>query len=135
MTQFFPSVRALQFIFSFLSPSLFSFVPFLHLFYSSIPHSLAPLCAFIPFAASLFIAVSPGTKFFPRLFLIRLPDAEEFQFCHSIFCEEPAGETNCQHFSGIIPVIFLYSSQGLLYHSTCKRDFLCSWPSLNSYLK
>ena len=25
--------------------------------------------------------------------------------------------------------------QGLLYHRTCKRDFLCSWPSLNSYLK
>ena len=26
-------------------------------------------------------------------------------------------------------------SQVLLYHRTCKRDFLCSWPSLNSYLK
>ena len=25
--------------------------------------------------------------------------------------------------------------QGLLYYRTCKRDFLCSWPSLNSYLK
>ena len=25
--------------------------------------------------------------------------------------------------------------QGLLYHRTCKPDFLCSWPSLNSYLK
>ena len=25
--------------------------------------------------------------------------------------------------------------QGLLYHRTCKRNFLCSWPSLNSYLK
>ena len=25
--------------------------------------------------------------------------------------------------------------QGLLYHRTCKRDFLCSLPSLNSYLK
>ena len=25
--------------------------------------------------------------------------------------------------------------QGLLYHRTCKRDFPCSWPSLNSYLK
>ena len=25
--------------------------------------------------------------------------------------------------------------QGLLYHRTCKRDFLRSWPSLNSYLK
>ena len=24
---------------------------------------------------------------------------------------------------------------GLLYHRTCKPDFLCSWPSLNSYLK
>ena len=24
--------------------------------------------------------------------------------------------------------------QGLLYHRTCKPDFLCSWPSLNSYL-
>ena len=26
-------------------------------------------------------------------------------------------------------------SQGLLYHRTCKHDFLCNWPSLNSYLK
>ena len=26
-------------------------------------------------------------------------------------------------------------SQGLLYHTTCKPDFLCSWPSLNSYLE
>ena len=25
--------------------------------------------------------------------------------------------------------------QGLLYHRTCVPDFLCSWPSLNSYLK
>ena len=25
-------------------------------------------------------------------------------------------------------------TQGLLYHRTCKRDFLCSWPSLDSYL-
>ena len=25
--------------------------------------------------------------------------------------------------------------QGLLFHRTCKPDFLCSWPSLNSYLK
>ena len=24
---------------------------------------------------------------------------------------------------------------GLLYHRTCKHDFLCNWPSLNSYLK
>ena len=30
---------------------------------------------------------------------------------------------------------FIYYSQGLLYHRTCKPDFLCSWPSLNSYLK
>ena len=35
---------------------------------------------------------------------------------------------------------FIYSlmycaEQGLLYHRTCKRDFLCSWPLLNSYLK
>ena len=29
----------------------------------------------------------------------------------------------------------LYTVQGLLYHRTCKPDFLCSWPSLNSYLK
>ena len=28
----------------------------------------------------------------------------------------------------------LFSTQRLLYHRTCKRDFLCSWPSLNSYL-
>ena len=27
------------------------------------------------------------------------------------------------------------SCQGLLYHRTCKKDFLCSWPLLNSYLK
>ena len=25
--------------------------------------------------------------------------------------------------------------QGLLYYRTCKPDFLCRWPSLNSYLK
>ena len=29
----------------------------------------------------------------------------------------------------------LWRAQGLLYHRTCKPDFLCSWPSLNSYLK
>ena len=29
----------------------------------------------------------------------------------------------------------LVFGQGLLYHRTCKPDFLCSWPSLNSYLK
>ena len=27
------------------------------------------------------------------------------------------------------------TKQGLLYHRTCKRDFLCCWRSLNSYLK
>ena len=26
------------------------------------------------------------------------------------------------------------SSQGLLYHRTSKPDFLCRWPSINSYL-
>ena len=31
--------------------------------------------------------------------------------------------------------IILWLGQGLLYHRTCKRDLLCSWPSLNSYLK
>ena len=29
----------------------------------------------------------------------------------------------------------LWAVQGLLYHRTCKPDFLCSWPSLNSYLE
>ena len=29
----------------------------------------------------------------------------------------------------------IWYKQGLLYHRTCKPDFLCSWPSLNSYLK
>ena len=33
------------------------------------------------------------------------------------------------------PSLWLPFSQWLLYHRTCKRDFLCSWPSLNSYLK
>ena len=28
-----------------------------------------------------------------------------------------------------------YLRQGLLYHRTCNRKFLCSCPSLNSYLK
>ena len=32
-------------------------------------------------------------------------------------------------------VLILGGIQGLLYHRTCKPDFLCSWPSLNSYLK
>ena len=27
------------------------------------------------------------------------------------------------------------TTKALLYHRTCKPDFLCSWPSLNSYLK
>ena len=31
--------------------------------------------------------------------------------------------------------IKIYIYQELLYHRTCKRDFLSSWPSLNSYLK
>ena len=31
--------------------------------------------------------------------------------------------------------IIIWLGQELLYHRTCKRDFLCSWPSLNSYLK
>ena len=30
--------------------------------------------------------------------------------------------------------IYIYNFQGLLYHRTCKSDFLCSLPSLNSYL-
>ena len=39
-----------------------------------------------------------------------------------------------------LPVVGLEESnvrvnQGLLYHRTCKHDLLCSWPSLNSYLK
>ena len=32
-------------------------------------------------------------------------------------------------------LVYIYIYQGLLYHRTCKPDFLCSWPSLNSYLK
>ena len=28
-----------------------------------------------------------------------------------------------------------YLEKRLLYYRTCKPDFLCSWPSLNSYLK
>ena len=31
--------------------------------------------------------------------------------------------------------VFIAMYQGLLYHRTCKPNFLCSWPSLNSYLK
>ena len=37
-----------------------------------------------------------------------------------------------------LPLVFASrkaSNQGLLYHRTCKPDFLCSWPLLNSYLK
>ena len=29
----------------------------------------------------------------------------------------------------------LWSVQWLMYHRACKPDFLCSWPSLNSYLE
>ena len=29
----------------------------------------------------------------------------------------------------------IYCNKGLLYHRTCKRDFLFSWLSINSYLK
>ena len=35
----------------------------------------------------------------------------------------------------IEPINFKSSKQGLLYHRTCKPEFLCSWPSLNSYLQ
>ena len=31
--------------------------------------------------------------------------------------------------------LLICTCQGLLYHRTCKPDFLCSWPMLNSYLK
>ena len=31
--------------------------------------------------------------------------------------------------------VYKRKKQGQLYHRTCKRDFLCRWPSLNSYLK
>ena len=34
-----------------------------------------------------------------------------------------------------LAAFFLCTLQGLLYHRTCKHDLLCSWPSLNSYLK
>ena len=36
--------------------------------------------------------------------------------------------------SDVITHVSSYN-QGLLYHRTCKPDFLCSWPSLNSYLE
>ena len=32
-------------------------------------------------------------------------------------------------------IMYICYSQGLLYHRTCKSDFLCRWPSLNFYLK
>ena len=31
--------------------------------------------------------------------------------------------------------VYFCLCQGLLYHRTCKPDFLCSWPSLKSYLE
>ena len=34
-----------------------------------------------------------------------------------------------------IRCLMLCLLQRLLYHRTCTRDFLCSWPLLNSYLK
>ena len=39
------------------------------------------------------------------------------------------------HFIIIYIIIKNNKTQGLLYHRTCKPDFLCSWLSLNSYLK
>ena len=32
-------------------------------------------------------------------------------------------------------IYFFYFDQRLLYHRTCKPEFLCSWPSLNSGLR
>ena len=40
----------------------------------------------------------------------------------------------CSYLHAVSSAIISYY-QGLLHHRTCKRDFLCSWPSLNSYLK
>ena len=31
--------------------------------------------------------------------------------------------------------VYMYISRRLLFHRTSKSDFLCSWPSRNSYLK
>ena len=38
-------------------------------------------------------------------------------------------------YSHNIAVVNLTLNQELLNHRKCKPDFLCSWPSLNSYLK
>ena len=50
--------------------------------------------------------------------------------------ENPMSNLNLSKFNTFkYGILYTRLSQGLLYHRTCKRDFLCSWPSLNSYLK
>ena len=48
-----------------------------------------------------------------------------------LFSSQELGDSVARGFA----LLDVGSGQGLLYHRTCKRDFLCSWPSLNSYLK
>ena len=45
----------------------------------------------------------------------------------------PPAPPSC--WSSLTALLEVRRNQGLLYHRMCKPDFLCSWPSLNSYLK
>ena len=55
-------------------------------------------------------------------------------FSSSLLGSHLAGTDGFLHWQSKVCNIFCVR-QGLLYQRTCKPDFLCSWPSLNSYLK
>ena len=48
-----------------------------------------------------------------------------------VFADADVAGADC---ASAVNVEIISFAQGLLYHRTCKPDFLCSWPSLNSYL-
>ena len=56
----------------------------------------------------------------------------DIYICETEICYK--GRQDCSHYESLI-FKCIEANQGLLYYRTCKPDFLCSWASLNSYLK
>ena len=67
-------------------------------------------------------------QYAPGLFTIKGISCSALMKGNFLHCVE-----SLLHFHYLLDLI--WHDQGLLYHRTCKHDFLCSWPSLNSYLK